>query len=103
MIDLAKVKTLSAHPAKDALNVFDAANWGLPDFPGYAAPAVAGPSCLPDTPGRADMVEASGPLTMTRGTMMRMRKAGLTSRRGMTGQEQQLSWASSELLAAPPA
>ena len=28
------IKTLSAHPAKDALNVFDAANRGLPDFLG---------------------------------------------------------------------
>ena len=50
MIDLAKVKTLSARPAKDALNVFDAANRGLPELPGYAAPVVAGSSRLPVPP-----------------------------------------------------
>ena len=101
MIDLAKVKTLSARPAKDALNLFEAANQGLPELPRYAAPAMAGPSGLPDTPSRVSVVESSGPMTMTRGTVMRTRKAGSNSGVEVSGRERVQSHVSSELSAAP--
>ena len=104
MINLAKVKTLLARPAKDALNVIDAASQGLPELPGYAAPAVssAGPSRLPDTPSWTGVVELAGPLTMTRGTVMRTRKAHLgVGMETLARREEAHSRASSELSAAP--
>ena len=105
MVDLAKVKTLATCPAKDALNVFDAAKQGLPVLPGYATPEVptAGPSQAPVTSGRTDVATSSGPLMLKKGTVMRMRKAASSIVMGTLAQEgEEHSWALSELLVAPP-
>ena len=74
--------------------------------PGYTAPAVltAGPSRLPATPGRANVVESSGPLTMARRTMMRTHRAtSAVGREEMEREQEVRIRASLELSAAPPA